>query len=373
MAGDKEMTVEESIRQAMGELEGGGQEDEERESAPADESHVTESEDPEPEPEPEAEESKDGTESEEAETPEPEAESETEDDSAPRFLDAEEKESFSKIPKAHRPLVENFIRRRDLAYQRYVSKVQTQATEYVQQAVAPYAPLLQVIQPHMQRMELDGKDLARAVQNTLAWDQRLDENPLDAIAQLCKRKGVHPRQVFDYLNGDGNSGEDANVQGSHDPRYGSEADGELGKLRSEIAELKEGLVGNSFKDAILQFSAARGADGQLRYPFFEDVRRQMKPLVKSFAEANPNLGLGELLTEAYNAACWSNENIRALMLQSQHQKKAAANLQKKKAATSIRTSGVSSGNGFGTKTPQGGEMTIEDSIRASAAELGIEL
>jgi len=354
-SGEKgELSIEDSIRAAWDEAEGDDETD-----APEEPTTVKAEAEPEA-PEPEA--------------PEPEAAPEAGDVAAPRFLDEQEKAEFSKIPEAQRPLVEGFLRRRDLAYQRFVSRVRMEAQGIIQQHTAPIQPIAEIIGEHVQRLQLEGKDLATCIKSTLAWDQRIDEHPVDAIAQLCQRKGVHPREVYDYLYGDGNGGGSApaynGAQGSSGPRESGNE--ELEALKAEVAALKAGSQRNGFEMAIAQFSSAKGSNGETLHPYFDDVRSQMKPLILHLGALNPEKDAQTLLSEAYSQACWANENVRALMLQSQQAKKAAVGLEKKKAATSIKTASSGSAAAAG-RTPQGNKMTIEDSIRWAAAQQGVEL
>lgn len=361
----KGLSIEESIRAAMGEVEGGEEEDIETSTAApqAEESQTEASEGSEIAPEAQVEEV-----GEETATP-------AGDVAVPQFLDDKERDEFSKIPESHRPFVESFIRRRDLAYQRFVSRVRMEAQNVIQEHVAPIQPIAEVVGAHMQRLQLDGKDLVTAIRSTLAWDQRIDEHPVDAIAQLCQRKGVHPREVYDYLYGDGNGGGNApaynGAQGRSGPRE-SEFEQRLASLEEENAALKAQAQKSPFESAIAQFSSARGTSGELLHPYFDDVRSQMKPLIMHLGALNPQEDAQTLLTKAYSQACWANENVRALMLQTERTKKAVVGLEKKKAATSIKTASNGSTAAAG-RTPQGNKMTIEDSIRWAAAQEGVEL
>lgn len=310
----------------------------------------------------------------EAESKETSTEASTTESSyaAPQFFDANEKAAFAKIPDELKPFVDNFCRRRDLSYQRFVTKVRNEAQQMIQQNVGPYTGLNEVLKPHEQRLAADGKDVATAVRSVLAWDQRIDENPVDALAQLCRRTGIHPKQIFDYLNGGGGTegqGTNGSAQGSYDPRYDA-VQRELEQLKAERVADAARQEQSGYASAISQFAQSVDAQGNAAHPYFEDVRLDMKPIVMHLGEMHPTATPAQLLEEAYNRACWANPSVRALIQSEQTKKQAAVSLQKKAAATSIK---ASSSNGIGKSSTPQGELTIQDSILKSASDMGIEL
>lgn len=372
--GTDEVSIEDSIREAMGEVSEASESTPEPVEAPAT---------PEPKvdvPEPKAaraaktqSEAPKVEEEVEGDPAQPEIEVEEDSDyDVPKFLDAAEREEFKKLPKEVRALADRFVRRRDLANQRWVSKVRQEAQEHIQQAVSPYGALDQVLEPHVHRLGLQGKDIATTINSTLLWDKLIDENPVEALAQLCTQKRVTPRQLFDYLEGNGSSQGEAASSGGSQPSGGdSELRSVITSLQTEVQNLKQGGVRSQWAGVVSQLASTRDAQGNPAYPYYEDVRPEMAEWTKIVGSQHPEYNPAQLFKAAYDRAAWANESVRALLIQEQMGQRASSSIAKKRAASSL----PASSNGLASRpktTPQSESASIEQSILEAADSLGVE-
>lgn len=384
----EDMDIEQSLRSAMKEYEEGAKEERAAEKAAK-----VKAKEPEPEPAPEPVEvaapAPDEDDEPEEDTPAQDAKpaedaepaSEPEDEwEPPRSLSDDEKAEFKALPKELKPVADRFIRRRDLAMQRYVTKIQQTAQTQVQQALAPYSEMFAALQPHIHRLEIDpqGKNLASVLKAQLWWDQQITERPIEALAQLCQRTRVTPRELFDYMNGDGAEGEPQGSrqvsQGSFDPVL-QEIREENRQLRARLDSFEGHQVVSHWKSTVDSIAFARDDKGSPLYPYFEDLRPEIAQWCRIIGEQNPNLSdPKELFRMAYDKACWSNDNVRAILLHDRNAHTAAAAISKKRSASSLP---ASASNGIAVKpgqTPLSDENeTIEGSLRNAAAQLGIDL
>ena len=289
----------------------------------------------------------------------------------PKFLSADERPEFDKLPKESKPLVDRFLRRRDLAMQRWVSKVRQEANQQISEQLSPYSGLQQVLMPHLQRMRLSNKDIAATLDSTLEWDRLIDENPVDALSQLCARKGITPRQLYDYMQGNGTSVEAVSRSGSQFSEGDNELRGLVTSLRAELDTLKEGSVKSQWTGVVSQLAAARDEQGNPAYPYFEDVRPEMAAWTRTLGEQHPEYSPAELFKAAYEKAVWSNDSIRAILLNERRAISAASSIAKKRAAGSL----PASSNGIAAKskeTPLSENASIEQSILSAMEQNGIE-
>lgn len=385
---DKNMSHEDSIRAAMAELEGAEAESSKSSDSTADEVQTladdTKVEAPAEETEgeadvaePESEDVEEG-ESEKSQESAPKqgevqegAEDDTDDYEPPAFLDEEGRKELKSLPKSARPLVDRFLRRRDMQFQRWTTKVRQDAQEAVNQAVLPYTGIEEAIQPHVSRLRLQGKPLATVIGSTLEWDQLLESNTLEGLAQLCESKRIHPKAIFDYMQSGNRQIPVSGVSPSSDGSRGTES-GELQELRAKVQTLEQQTARNQWTGLVDTLAATRDEQGQPRYPYYQDIRREMSKWIVIIGEENPEAQPQELFDRAYQKACWANDNIRALMMQDRTSAQSARKIQKKKAAVSLPASS-SGGIASKTKTPQSENMTHEESIRAAIEELGVEL
>lgn len=302
----------------------------------------------------------------------PAAESEAEaSEYAPHAsLSAEEASAFRHLPKEAQGLVDTFIRRRHLAYERYVTKVQREARQQVETLAQPHQDVAKILEPHARRMRLGGKDLARELDSQLAWAQEIDENPLNAIAQLCQRTGVAPRQVYDYLNGAGKALASQGGQGSRDSHSDAQAE-RIEQLERQLQDLAAGVhtaEAHGMKAQVDAIGALADVNGNRLYPYFEDVRAEMAPIARRLHEQNPTWPLHQVIDTAYKKTVWAHDEIRPMLLQEEQQRRFAVSAEKKRVASSLPAG--SNGVKNISRTPP---STIQESIVQAAEELGLDL
>lgn len=102
------------------------------------------------------------------------------------------------------------------------------------------------------------------------------------------------------------------------------------------------------QNAIREFVEAKADDGQLKHPYFEDVRSDMQALLKG--------GMAKDLAEAYNKAIYLNESVREKLMASQ----AKAELQAK--ASEAEKAKLAGFQPKSKATPVERELSLEEEL-----------
>lgn len=364
----KELSIEDSLKSALKQVSEEETETEAASPAPEPQEDVAE---PEVEAVEEAETEEPTSEESSEVAPEASVEEEEDEWEAPKCLSEDERNEFKSLPKDLKPFADKFVRRRDLSFQRWVNKVRGEADAYVQEAISPFQSITQVLEPHAQRLQLDGKSIATTLESQLAWDQLISEQPLEGLSQLLRRTGVTPRDLYDYMSGEASGEAQPQASGSHDPRLDTVLE-KLERLEGENAKLAERNVRSQWAGVVNQIAAARYENGEPAYPYYEDVRQEMAQWTRLIGVQEPNLNPQQLFHKAYEKACWSNDSIRSILLNERQATKAAAGLKKKQAALSLPASSSNGVTAKVAKTPHSKDYSIEESLRDALTAHGVE-
>jgi hypothetical protein len=220
------------------------------------------------------------------------------------------------------------------------------------------------LDPYVQMAQSAGTTVTAALDNYIRAEQRLEKDPVGGIRWLCQQYGVDPAQL---------AGQPARPPEGQQPGeqvypplrpetlapYLSPL---LSPLQQQLAELRNSYYGE--KQAVTQSSVeAFFSDPANRYA--ENVADQMVTFLQSgiVDKTKPNA-----LQEAYQQACWSNPEIRGLLIKEQEAKSAAEKAAKAKAAADqARAAGRSV-----TSTPNAGapppQRADHEDLRAQIAE-----
>ena len=250
----------------------------------------------------------------------------------------------------------------------------------IQRLESTISPLEQVLQPHMERIQLSGQSPVQAISSLLAAQAYLDKNPIEGIAWLAKSYGVdlgqlNGQQQYDPLQDEANLSpaeimmkrkmEALEQQNQQLAQNLNQATGQLNQFGQHL-QSKEHMAAQyqeqQLVDQIRAFEAQTDEAGNPAYPHFNNVRREMIALLEG--------GQAEDLKTAYDMAVWAAPQTRNALLsqqlQAEEQKRAKAareRAQKAKAAGSSISGDSSPGAVIPTNTTPSG--SIEEQLRAN--------
>jgi len=114
------------------------------------------------------------------------------------------------------------------------------------------------------------------------------------------------------------------------------------------------------------------AKGSPLRPFVDDVADQMVPFISQIKAANPALGHGEVLQQAYDRAIWAHPEIRPILLKQQQDeleaKRREENLLKAKEAKKAASVNVPRRTAAAPQAPRG---SMDQTIAETARNLGL--
>lgn len=222
-----------------------------------------------------------------------------------------------------------------------------QWSEEKQRYQATLAPLIQ----ETQRLGIAPEQGLNAL---LAAHHRLNANPAEAIAALAQQYGVDLATLA------------SNPPAIQPPRF----DPMVSQLTQHVTLLESQLSGflqNQTLGVVEKF-----AQEHPHYAAVEDDIARLIPLIQQF---NPGLPAHEVLSKAYEQAIWTNQDVRAQLIQEQtaqaqqsRTEAVQAKAQKaQKAAISVK--GSSNGAQFAPKVPIPAGGDVYDDVRAAIHQL----
>lgn len=142
---------------------------------------------------------------------------------------------------------------------------------------------------------------------------------------------------------------------------------QIGSLTQTVNQFQQGAASqqlNSTISVIEKFATATDAQGNLLRPHWNDLTAEIEPFIRAERAANPNRAPEEMLTAAYERACWGNPNVRAKMQAATEAARLAEQRGKTEAARAAAASvtGAPAATG-GTANDNNGSRTIRDELR----------
>lgn len=260
----------------------------------------------------------------------------------PHSWGAEDKERFKSLPRDAQEVIAKRQADMDRAYY--------QKTQELSEMRKRYEAFDRIIGSRQKQMALAGEDPVLAIENSLAWREAINENPVQGIYDLMGQFGLTPQHFIQQSQ-----------RSPEDPRV-SALTNELNQLRSHLVQQQQaqhqGAV-QSVQSEIQQFASQTDESGKPRYPYFDRVRDDMVPIVQAIRARDPQKGTQAVLAEAYQAALHINPDTKAALAELEKQKQLAAS---KERAAKAKAAG-SSING----APNGGPSfdAMPDDIRGA--------
>jgi hypothetical protein len=235
-----------------------------------------------------------------------------------------------------------------------VARVEQQAAQYQR-----YDQLETVIGPRRQAWAINGVSEAQAVNQLLALSDFAGQSPPDFIAWFAGQHGVDLAALAQ--------------QGQVSDQY---IDPVVQELREQVNQLTGQLTHittgqqqaqhNSLVEVTAQFAAEAGENGQPLRPHFAELGTGILPYINQVKAEMPHASPREVLSEAYDRACWATPTVRAKVLASQEASRLAEQRVTAARAQAAGSSVVGQAPASGSTAPKvQGEGTVRDHLRAA--------
>jgi hypothetical protein len=206
--------------------------------------------------------------------------------------------------------------------------------------------------PRLNEMQRAGLSKEVVVEKLLGWDTYITESPLDAITALAKQNNIDLTELA--------------FGGDEDDSFESEA---IKKLEAKIQELEAKNSNDEESKAtaeyqknlqmVQEFTTKTDDNGNLAHPYYEEVAGEMLKHVQQ----------GKTMEQAYEAAIWSNPDVRQKLLADT--KKGESVEDKKARIAKAKRAGASVSNAKGKKSAvkPSESLTLRDSLKQNYAAL----
>lgn len=214
----------------------------------------------------------------------------------PKALNEEERQLFDQLPnRKSKKLVKDLVTRLQLSHQNTLNHSIHKLNQEFEKEIAPYRDLDKIRQSYQHHFS-DGTTPVEKLENSLEWDDYLEESPHAALLELMRQYGVNPQ---DYLNGQAHRKMfEPKPQDTED----SEVVKELKAIRQEREQEKQQRVIGQIDSDLATFTNATDKNGVKLFPLVDYVAPLMAPIVKDLRLRYPEAKNLEILPHAYSAA-----------------------------------------------------------------------
>ena len=259
---------------------------------------------------------------------------------------------------------------------RYTNFTKTAEEKYAEQvkAAQEYAPIRDIITQRQQLLQQRGIRPDQWMSNLAQLDDYATRDPAGFARWYVQNTGLDPRQLFGQQLGQAQQAYQQAQDEYVDPQVAG-LKSELTRMQQAFQQMQQGLTHQQQMEQerqtqarlneIEQFRNAKGADGKLQAPYFDEVVGTAINLLRAGAASD--------LQSAYDAAIHANPTTRAKVLADYQaaQRREAEKAKRDHSVKAQRASvGVSSeGTGAtGGPRPRKGE-SINETLRRAAADL----
>lgn len=242
------------------------------------------------------------------------------------------------------------------AVARTMENLNQQSAQY-----AGYAQIEQLLAPRRQGWAINGMSDGQVLNQLFALSDFADRSPGEFIQYLANQRGVDLEELI----------------------YGQEpVDPTIAAYEQRLHQMEQRISGydtqqqqqahNGIVNEVLAFADEKGADGQPLRPYFSELGNDVLPFIQVAMQQTPNRPRTEILTDAYDRACWANPSVRAKMQQAETARAEAVRLQGvKDAALRARNAGVSVAGGVPSsgspETNTGASTSLRGAIQDAIA------
>lgn len=244
------------------------------------------------------------------------------------------------------------------------------------------APHFTSLPPEMQQM------LARTFEHVNAQAQQFGEySQIEQVIgprrELWARDGATPaavvQQLFNLSDFAGNDPKSfvlwfseqhkLDLDAVLDERDAAAANPDYAKLLRENEELRRGQSGNTQnaeqqaleqrRQAVATFATEKDGAGQPLRPYWTELEATIAPLVQAVRQQNPSMSVPDVLSEAYNRACYADPAVRGKITAAEEANRLAA----ERVRTGRAKAAASSVTGAPSSTPSTSSNSGARSIR----------
>jgi hypothetical protein len=190
----------------------------------------------------------------------------------------------------------------------------------------------------------------------LAWQEVLEADPLAGAAQLLQTLGVDPRQLIQQQQ-----------QTGYSPEY-NQLQQKIAQLENQLTEREQRAFQAQYQaveSEIERFATEVDVAGNPARPYFAHVSNIMQPIVERLRAQYPTASGTDILTRAYEDACYADPDVRDILLkQTREREEAQQSAERREKAKSARKAGSSvSGAPAGSIRQQ--PESLRDAIEAA--------
>jgi hypothetical protein len=241
----------------------------------------------------------------------------------------------------------------DLA--RTMAGVEQQAERY-----RGYEQLETVIGARRQAWAMQGMSEAQAVNQLLALSDFAGQSPADFIGWFAGQHGIDLTALAE------GGGSDEYI----DPAV-QELRQQVEQLTGTITNMTQGQQAaqhQSLVDFTTQFASETGTDGTLLRPHLAELGTGILPYINQVKQENPSASHKDVLTEAYERACWANPQVRQKLLAAQDAQRLAGQREHAARAAHAGSSVTGQAPAPGSTQPKDiGSGSVRDTLRAAIA------
>jgi hypothetical protein len=165
-----------------------------------------------------------------------------------------------------------------------------------------YGNIIHGLEQRKQGLALEGMTPEQYIGNLTALSDFAGKDPEGFLAWFAQTRGIDPTTI-----GQGQPQLDPNVQ-----RLMQEIDGLKQTVNGQTQQQQQAQH-NATVQEIVTFGTENGADGQPLRPYFDELGDGFLPILAMVKQQNPNLSNRDLLSKAYEQACWANPDVRGKM------------------------------------------------------------
>lgn len=282
----------------------------------------------------------------------------------PTDWSVEEQESFRELPEEARRIVLNKTNE--------ARETKAQADE----AARKHEALEEVISPRRDAWARNGMDETTAIKQLLALSDYASQSPAEFARMFVQQHSLTPDVLFGEEAGQANG--KATAEGSGDDDY---TDPEIANLKGHISKLEKQVedLGGTLQTReqqeqqahrerinreIEEFSTAKDEKGNLKRPYFEDVKGLMGTLMQT--------GQASDLQNAYDMACRAHPEVHA-KIDAAAKKRSERDQAKerRKKAEAAGKAGASVSGQPGERTPPEPTGDLREDLRREMADRGL--
>lgn len=222
------------------------------------------------------------------------------------------------------------------------------------------AALQQVITPQrVGAWAMNGMTANQAVSQLLALSDFATADPAGFALQFCAQHGIDiGRLAESYV--------------PPDPAVLA-LQRQLAETQQQVQHFTQGAQEaqlNSTISVIEQFALAKGADGNLLRPHWDELTasNSIMPFIQSERAANPNASAADILNAAYDRACWGNPAIRAKMQSATEASRLADQRKVSEAARAASSSVTGAPAATGNANDNTGGRSLREDLTAAFAK-----